>query len=86
LLKNEKKENPFIFIFFYLLEHKKQIFFLENMTYVCVGAGSGAGAVIWIYGSAELEPKEIFTAPQPQHRIPDLVEFVSFLLDPLLDR
>ncbi len=53
------------------------------MTYVCVGAGSGAGALIRIYDAAEPEPKEIFTAPQPQHRIPDLVEFVSFLPDPL---
>jgi hypothetical protein len=34
------------------------------MIYVCVGAESGARAVIRIYGSAELEPKEIFTALQ----------------------
>jgi hypothetical protein len=56
----------------------KTIVFLVNMTYVCVGAGSGAGAVIWIYGAAEPEPKEIFTTPQLQHRIPDPVEFISF--------
>ncbi len=44
------------------------------MTYVCVGAGSGAGALIRINGAAEPEPKEVFTAPQLQHRLPDLVE------------
>ncbi len=79
--KEWEKRKSFYFYFFYLLKRKKQIFFLVNMTYVCVRAGSGAGAVIWIYGSAELEPKEIFTAPQPQHRIPDLVELASFLPD-----
>jgi hypothetical protein len=52
------------------------------MTYVCVGAGSRAGALIRINGAAEPEPKEIFTAPQLQHRIPDLVELASFLPDP----
>ncbi len=39
---------------------------MVNTTYVQVGAGPGAraGAVIRIYGSAEPEPKEIFSAPQ----------------------
>jgi hypothetical protein len=29
-----------------------------------VRVGAGAGALVWIYGSAEPEPKVIFTAPQ----------------------
>jgi hypothetical protein len=40
--------------------------FLVITTYVHEGAKSGAGVVIRIYGSAEPEPKKIFTALQ-QH-------------------
>jgi hypothetical protein len=40
----------------YLIKIKENMFFYKvNMTYVPVGAGFGAGAVIWLYGSPESE-------------------------------
>jgi hypothetical protein len=54
--------NSFTFHFFDLFKGKTNIFFQMNAgtTYVCVGAGSVAEAVIRINGFTEPELKEIF--------------------------
>jgi hypothetical protein len=45
-----------------LLKSKNNYFFLVNRTYIYVEAESGAA--VQIYGSAEPEQKELFTAPE----------------------
>ncbi len=52
-------ENAWISIFVFLLKSRNKYFF--NWYDFCVCVGTGSGAVIRIYGSAE--PKEILTAP-----------------------
>ena len=56
-----------------LLKSKKMIF---KVLYSLKpsGAGAGAGAAIWICGSLEPEPKEIFSAPQYWRKLSSITQ------------